>query len=129
MRASHLYESEPVGLGGQPDFMNAVVEVETDLGPEELLKTCAAVENELGRLRKERWGARSIDIDLLLYDDRVLSGEELTIPHPRLTERRFVLEPLLEIAPDVRMPGGERLDKYIAGVSGQKVVRDDKLDQ
>jgi 2-amino-4-hydroxy-6-hydroxymethyldihydropteridine diphosphokinase len=80
--------------------------VETSLAPRELLRLCLAVEAELGRERTERWGPRVIDIDLLLYEDAIADDPELTLPHPRLTERQFVLVPLAEIAPELGLPDG-----------------------
>jgi len=97
---SSLYRTEPVGgPPGQPDFQNAAVQVETSLSPEELLKACLDVEAALGRVRAERFGPRTIDIDLLLYEDLTMASEELTVPHPRLRDRLFALVPLAEIAP------------------------------
>jgi 2-amino-4-hydroxy-6-hydroxymethyldihydropteridine diphosphokinase len=98
---SSLYQTAPVGFAAQPDFLNAVASLITTLPPEELLDVCLAVEHQLGRLRAERWGPRTIDIDLLLYHDVEYQSEKLILPHPRLRERCFVLVPLAEIAPDV----------------------------
>lgn len=105
-RVSSLYATAPVGLTDQPEFLNAVVLVETGLPPRELLAACLAVERELGRERTVRWGPRTIDIDVLLYDDIVMVAEELTLPHPRMAERCFVLVPLAEVAPDAPVAGG-----------------------
>lgn len=102
---SSLYETEPVGGPDTSEpYLNAVVRVETDRSPRELLEILLDIERSLGRVRRERWGPRLIDIDLLLYADVVSSDATLTVPHPRLHERRFVLEPLAEIAPDARHP-------------------------
>jgi len=101
---SHVYESEPVGVTHQPRFLNAVVEILTDLDEKELLKVCQKIENDLGRERKERWGPRNIDIDILIYDDLVSSTKELSIPHPFFHEREFVLRPMADIAPDLVHP-------------------------
>src|SRR5262249_9763271 len=102
---SSIYETEPVGgPPDQPDFLNAVVEVETDLSPEELLDELQAIERELGRVRGERHGPRTLDLDLLLYGNVVQDQPGLTLPHPRMHERGFVLEPLAEIAPDAVHP-------------------------
>ena len=84
--------------------MNQVILIETELNPQKLLKKCQAIENKLGRERKEKWGARTIDIDILFYDDLVLNEENLIIPHPYIAEREFVLKPLNEIAPDFMHP-------------------------
>jgi dihydrofolate synthase/folylpolyglutamate synthase len=104
--ASSLYESAAVGYTAQPDFLNAVVRIATPCAPHELLALCLRIESELGRVRRERWGPRPIDIDVLLYDEVVLDEPALTIPHPRMRERNFVLTPLAEIAPTLTL-GGE----------------------
>ena len=103
-KTSSLYHTEPVGEVEQPWFMNAVVEVETSLSPEELLHRCQQIEEEMGRRRLIPRGPRVIDLDILLYDQLTLTTPELTIPHPRLHCRRFVLIPLLEIAPHAIHP-------------------------
>jgi 2-amino-4-hydroxy-6-hydroxymethyldihydropteridine diphosphokinase len=104
VRVSSLYCTEPMGYREQDDFVNAVVEIETGLSPEELLHQCRSVEEELGRVRTVRWGPRMIDVDLLLYGMVVIETPELTIPHPLLHSRRFVLAPLCEIAPQAFHP-------------------------
>jgi 2-amino-4-hydroxy-6-hydroxymethyldihydropteridine diphosphokinase len=103
---SSLYETEPVGYHEQPAFLNAVLALETDLEPRELLCGLLAIERELGRDRSHGVvnGPRTLDLDLLLMGDATVAGDELTLPHPALTERRFVLVPLAEIAPQVRHP-------------------------
>jgi 2-amino-4-hydroxy-6-hydroxymethyldihydropteridine diphosphokinase len=98
--ASSLYETEPVGGPPQGPFLNMVVRGETDLAPEDLLAQCLETERDLGRVRAERFGPRTLDIDILLYGDLVLDTPDLTVPHPHLHERLFVLVPLSEIAPD-----------------------------
>jgi 2-amino-4-hydroxy-6-hydroxymethyldihydropteridine diphosphokinase len=103
-RESSLYLTEPVGGPPQGWFINAVLEGETALTPEELLRACLDVERVLGRVRDVRNGPRTIDIDLLLYGSQVRRGPDLELPHPRLPERRFVLVPLAEIAPEVVDP-------------------------
>lgn len=101
---SSVYETEPVGVTDQPDFINCVVEIETGLGPYELLSSLLDIENKLGRKRVDAGGPRTIDLDLIFYDAVVIQGEDLIIPHPRVHLRRFVLEPLQEIAPDFIHP-------------------------
>ncbi len=102
---SSLYETEPVGgPAGQGPYLNAAARVETDLSPGALLAVLQDIEARLGRQRAEKWGPRTIDLDLLLFDQEVTATPELTIPHPLMHERRFVLEPLAEIAPDVIYP-------------------------
>ena len=103
-RASSLFETEPVGFLDQPWFLNRVLGVETRLSPAELLKCCQKIEIAHGRRRSFQNGPRTLDLDILLYDDIVLDDPELIIPHPRMAERRFVLEPLAEIAPEVYHP-------------------------
>ncbi len=100
---SAVYETAPVGGPPQPDYLNMVVAVETSLEPEALLERCLAVEAEHGRERRERWGARTLDLDLLSFGALVLRTARLTLPHPRLAERAFVLVPLAEIAPELKV--------------------------
>lgn len=102
--ASSIYETAPWGVLDQPVFLNQVLSVETSLVPEEVLRVILNIEQELGRVRHERWGARVIDIDMLYFEDIVLDSARLTLPHPRLHERRFTLVPLNEIAPDFIHP-------------------------
>jgi 2-amino-4-hydroxy-6-hydroxymethyldihydropteridine diphosphokinase len=104
VKVSSVYETAPQGKTDQPAFLNLALQVETDLSPEELLAHIHGVERGLGRVRLERWGPRTIDIDILLYGDRVQATEGLVIPHPRMGERAFVLIPLLELNPDLRWP-------------------------
>jgi 2-amino-4-hydroxy-6-hydroxymethyldihydropteridine diphosphokinase len=114
---SSFYETEPVGVTDQPKFLNAVAEVRSDnLSPRELLDRLLEIERELGRDRttEERWGPRTIDLDLLLYGDEVIDEPGLTVPHPRLAERRFVLEPLHELAPELVLPDGRRIKDLLA---------------
>ena len=107
-RVSRILETEPWGRAQQPPFLNAVAEIDADVEPEPLLARLMDVEARHGRTRTERWGPRTLDLDLLLYGDRALSVPGLTVPHPRLAERRFVLEGLAELAPDLRVPGTDR---------------------
>ena len=101
---SSLYESDPVGPQDQPKFTNAVVKAETELSPFELLDYLKTIEKEIGRKKTKRWGPRVIDLDIIFYGNLVISTDSLVIPHPRAHERRFVLEPLLEIEPDAWHP-------------------------
>lgn len=104
LRMSRLYETEPVGVKDQPVFYNAAAVGETALTPEEVLMAIHAIERSLKRDRKEKWGPRTIDIDILMYDDLVLEMDGLVVPHPRMGERRFVLAPLAEVAGAVVHP-------------------------
>lgn len=103
---SSPYQTEPWGMTDQDWFLNACALVETTLSAEDLLRRCLAVEQELGRVRDIRWGPRKIDIDVLVYGDEEIEAEGLTIPHPRIAERAFVLVPLAEIWPDAPIGGG-----------------------
>jgi len=100
---SAVYETAPVGGPAQPDYLNMVVAVKPSLSPEALLERCLSIEAEHGRVRRERWGARTLDLDLLSYDAATLRTERLTLPHPRMAERAFVLVPLAEIAPALKI--------------------------
>ena len=104
-RVSSVVETAPWGRSDQPAFLNAVAEIETDLEPSELLDRLLDLERDLGRVRHEKWGPRTIDLDLLLYGDRRVITESLSVPHPHLHERRFVLEGLAELCPDRTVPG------------------------
>ncbi|GAB3983683.1 2-amino-4-hydroxy-6-hydroxymethyldihydropteridine diphosphokinase [Spirosoma terrae] len=101
---SSLYKTAAWGVTEQPDFLNQVVRIDTDLTPESVLEQTQRIEQELGRIRREKWGARAIDIDILYYDQRIILTETLTIPHPYLHQRRFTLVPLAEVAPDFVHP-------------------------
>ena len=109
LRSSRVYETEPVGGPEQPEYLNAVLEIETDLAPRDLLETCLAVEAEMGRVRTERWGPRPIDVDVLTYGTETIDEAGLVVPHPRMHERGFVLVPLAELDADPPLPGGRRL--------------------
>ena len=113
---SELRETDPVGPTDQPTFLNGAVVLETELSPRELLDTLLAVERRLGRERLERWGPRTIDLDLLLYGDEVVAEPGVSVPHPRLHERRFALEPLLDLDPELAIPGRGRVADVLAGL-------------
>lgn len=101
---SPIYETEPVGYVDQDDFLNLCIEIETDLSPHALLRDCLDTEQQLHRVRKVRWGPRTCDIDILLYGSNRVDAPDLTIPHPRMLERAFVLVPLIDIASQVVEP-------------------------
>jgi len=105
IRVSSVYETEPWGVKDQPEFLNIVVEINTSLGALELLKKCKGIEKLAGRTESGKWGPRIVDIDILLYGDRVIDTDRLTIPHAFLTQRRFVLIPFAEIDPECIIPG------------------------
>lgn len=119
---SHAYETAPAYLEDQPAFVNAVIEVETGLEADALLSYLLGIEDEMGRVRREENGPRVIDLDLLLFGDEERESESLTLPHPRLLERDFVVTPLLEIAPEVELPGGYHPRR--ASVTMGPIVRD-----
>ena len=125
LRASSVYETAAVGgAAGQSDFLNACLAGETELGPEELLAQCKAVERELGRAAGgPRHGPRPIDVDALLLGEVVHRGPLLTLPHPDILHRRFVLLPLLELEPGLTLPDGRRLAGALGAVAGQRVDR------
>lgn len=101
LRSSAVYQNRAIGMENAEDFLNAVVAVETELAPEALLDACLAVETKLGRVRSGVWAPRTIDLDVLAYGDRVIETHRLQLPHPRIAERDFVAQPLLEVAPDL----------------------------
>ena len=107
--SSRVWETTPMGGPPQPDYLNAVVRIETDLSARDLLDVARRVETRLGRIRKERWGARTIDVDVLLYDQEQIDEPDLVVPHPRMSQRAFVILPLLELEPDPVLPDGTRL--------------------
>jgi 2-amino-4-hydroxy-6-hydroxymethyldihydropteridine diphosphokinase len=123
--SSSVYETEPQGeVTDQADFLNACLEIETDLAPDELLAACKRVERELGREPAgPRHGPRPIDVDVLLLGDLEQSSAALTLPHPEIRSRRFVLEPLLELDPELRLPDGTDLQDALQGVQPQRVIR------
>jgi len=117
LEISQLRETEPVGDVEQPSFLNGAVAVETTLSPRELLDVLLHVERELGRVRDgERWGPRTIDLDLLLYGDEIVDEDGLRVPHPRLHERRFALEPLVDLEPELEIPGLGRVSDTLTGL-------------
>lgn len=114
-RRSSLYRSAPVGPPGQPVFINAVAELETELGPDELLDRLQSIEAAHGRVRGgEKWGPRTLDLDLLLYGDLRIRTDRLTVPHPEMTARNFVLGPLAEVAPGLTIPGSGEVAGLLA---------------
>ena len=110
---SPFYRSRPMGPQDQPDFVNGVVLLETALPPHELLDHLQRLEQDHGRVRLRRWGPRTLDLDLLLYGDQVIATDRLTVPHPGLTERDFVLRPILDIDRDAILPDGRRCQQLL----------------
>lgn len=128
LKKSSLYETEPWGITDQPAFLNAVIKIETGLTPLELLQACQEIENSLGRVRLKNWGPRTMDIDILLYADYQLDSAQLSIPHPFIKERAFVLLPLQELDPELIFPDGENITCATAKVLDQslKIIADHK---
>ena len=136
-QVSSLYETAPFGVTDQPDFLNMVVSVKTDLSPKELLHKCLHVENEMGRIRTRHWGPRVIDIDLLFFDEVQLQSEELSLPHPGILQRAFVVLPLRDLVPLLRLENGRTvMDMAVefeqlggSGVRIQKKVEWDSVEK
>ena len=114
LAVSQLRETDPVGIVDQPRFLNGAVRIDTSLPPRELLELLLGIEQSLGRVREERWGPRTVDLDLLVYGDLTVDEPGLRVPHPRLHERRFALEPLAELDPELVIPGRGRVDELLA---------------
>lgn len=123
LRTSPLYRTAPVGLRNQPDFINAAAALETALGAEALLDALLDLEVRFGRRRRDRNGPRTLDLDLLLHNDSEIDLPRLTLPHPRLHLRAFVLRPLAEIAPDLTIPGRGSVAAWLPAVATQWIVR------
>jgi len=115
LKTSSLYKTKPFGPIKQDDFINAVIQVETTLEPIELLHTLQEIENDHKRVRDERWGPRTLDLDILLYENLTIETPELTIPHPGLEERDFVIYPLAEIIPELVLPNGKAIQSLMCG--------------
>ena len=120
---SSLYRTAPIGITEQPEFINAVAQLETTLAPEALLDELLALEQRFGRIRDERNGPRTLDLDLLLYDNLELELPRLSLPHPRLHLRAFVLLPLAEISPDLRLAGRGTIAAWLPAVANQGIIR------
>ncbi len=121
--SSALYRTPPVGPVAQPDFLNAAVAVETSLAPRVLLQHLHAIERAAGRIRGERWGPRTLDLDLLLHEGHRSDTPDLQLPHPRLWARAFVLLPLADIAPQLRTPSGDTLDTLLGRLDRAGIER------
>lgn len=113
LRSSSFYRSAPVGPGEQPDYINAVAELETELAPLALLDRLQAIEAAHGRERSIRWGARTLDLDILLFGREQIDVPRLQVPHPRMAERNFVLLPLAELEPELQLPSGESIQALL----------------
>lgn len=122
IKKSSYYETEPVGYKEQDWFLNMVVEIETSFEPEDLLEYCQWIEKELKRKRIVRWGPRTIDVDILVYEDYESNDEMLTIPHPRICERAFVMIPLHEIAPALKIKG-KSIEELLKNFKGEEIKK------
>ena len=122
-KRSSFYQTPAIGPGEQPNYINAVAQLDSQLAPLDLLDLLQSIENQQGRVRTVRWGARTLDLDILLYDQLIENSERLTVPHPRMHERGFVLAPLSEIAPDLCLPNGENIQQLLANCSMQSIVK------
>lgn len=121
---SSIYETDPVGYTNQACFLNAVIKISTSLKPEELLQVCLLVESGLGRKREIRWGPRTLDLDILLYNQENIETESLIVPHPRMQERAFVIIPLMELDPNTKLPNVKAtLDDILNQIPDKEGVR------
>jgi 2-amino-4-hydroxy-6-hydroxymethyldihydropteridine diphosphokinase len=123
IKTSHFYQTKAIGPGGQPDYINAAIKVETSLDANQLLLTLQSIENQQGRERKERWGARTLDLDILVFDQLIKNSEQLTLPHPRAHERTFVLAPLNDLDGDLIIPKQGNIANLLANCSMQGIVK------
>ncbi|WP_003544974.1 2-amino-4-hydroxy-6-hydroxymethyldihydropteridine diphosphokinase [Desulfotomaculum nigrificans] len=123
LRVASLYETAPWGNTNQQWFLNTVAELDTTLSPQELLQVLLAIESELGRVRVEHWGPRTIDLDLLLYGQEEINLPQLVVPHPRMTERAFVLVPLAELCPDMVLREGQSVQSLARQVALDQEIR------
>jgi 2-amino-4-hydroxy-6-hydroxymethyldihydropteridine diphosphokinase len=123
VKTSSLYRTAPIGYATQPDFVNAVAQIETELAPADLLRALQAIEADAGRARTFPNAPRTLDLDLLLYDGLTIRERGLEVPHPRMHERAFVLAPLAEIAPDIEIPGQGRASALLAGIINQRIEK------
>ena len=119
---SNRYQTPPIGPQ-QPDFINAAAQLSTDLSPLQLLDALQAIEQQQNRVRSIHWGPRTLDLDILLYDNLEIDSERLTIPHPRIGERAFVLVPLMDLNPQLALPSGETVAQLLANCSQQGIVK------
>lgn len=123
LNQSSFYQTVAIGPGQQPDYINAVAKLETDLKPIQLLDLLQSIEKQQGRERTIRWGARTLDLDILLYDKLTENSSRLILPHPRMHERNFVLAPLMELAPQLEFGDGKNIAELLANCSMQGIVK------
>ena len=123
LKESYLYQTPPVGILNQPDFINAVIKVSSDHEPQKLLKEILNIENDAGRVRDQKNGPRILDLDILLFDDLIINEENLTIPHPRMHERLFVLLPLKDIDENIMIPNQGKIKDIIKKLTKENINR------
>lgn len=123
LKVSKLYQTAAIGPGDQPDYVNAAVKIETSLDAQGLLAVLQSIETQQGRIRAERWGARTLDLDILVYDQLIENTQHLTLPHPRAHERAFVLAPLVDLNPDLVIPDRGKVIDLLANCFMQGIVR------
>jgi 2-amino-4-hydroxy-6-hydroxymethyldihydropteridine diphosphokinase len=123
LKVSSLYQTPAIGPGNQPDYINAAAKIEADLGAYELLDALQSIENQQGRIRQHRWGARTLDLDLIIYGQLIENTQRLTLPHPYAHQRAFVLAPLADLNADLIIPGHGKVIDLLANCSMQGIVR------
>lgn len=123
LRTSPFYQTQAIGPGDQPDYINAAIKIETSLSAHQLLLALQSIENQQGRVRKERWGARTLDLDILIFDQLIENSEQLILPHPRAHERAFVLAPLNDLDPNLVIPKRGNISSLLANCSMQGIVK------
>lgn len=123
LRTSPFYQTQAIGPGDQPDYINAAIKIETSLSAHQLLLALQSIENQQGRVRKERWGARTLDLDILVFDQLIENSEQLILPHPRAHERAFVLAPLNDLDPNLVIPKRGNISSLLANCSMQGIVK------
>jgi len=123
LKTSHFYQTQAIGPGDQPDYINAAIKIETSLSANQLLLALQSIENHQGRVRKERWGARTLDLDILVFDQLIENSEQLILPHPRAHERAFVLAPLNDLDPNLVIPKRGNISSLLANCSMQGIVK------
>ena len=120
---SYFYQTEAIGPGDQPNYINAAIKIKTSLSANQLLLALQNIENQQGRVRKERWGARTLDLDILVFDQLIENSEQLVLPHPRAHERAFVLAPLNDLDPNLVIPKRGNISSLLANCSMQGIVK------
>jgi 2-amino-4-hydroxy-6-hydroxymethyldihydropteridine diphosphokinase len=120
---SYFYQTEAIGPGDQPDYINAAIKIKTSLSANQLLLALQNIENQQGRVRKERWGARTLDLDILIFDQLIENSNQLTLPHPRAHERAFVLAPLKDLDANLIIPKRGNISNLLANCSMQGIVK------